>query len=94
VLLPSEPISDLSNALLHGSAKQATIFGINLKTADRGWCIMPSGSTEPNSTLSRCGIIVDQTVALAPDLLILSLGTNEALDYPYFDPHLQTKWTA
>jgi lysophospholipase L1-like esterase len=37
------------------------------------------------------GLFVDQTAALAPDLVILSLGTNEALDYPYFDPQFSNQ---
>lgn len=32
--------------------------------------------------------LVEQTKALSPDLIVISLGTNEALDHPYFDKKL------
>lgn len=33
---------------------------------------------------------VEQTASLNPNLIIVALGTNEALDHPYFDPQFST----
>ena len=67
--------------------KQATIFGINLENGKPGLVYHAIGVNGAKfKHYLAAELFVDQTVALAPDLLILSLGTNEALDYPYFDP--------
>jgi lysophospholipase L1-like esterase len=66
---------------------QATLFGINLENGKPGvvyHAIGVNGAKFKHYLAAE--LFVDQTAALAPDLLILSLGTNEALDYPYFDP--------
>jgi len=71
----------------HRGAKQATIFGINLENGRPGLVYHSIGVNGAKfKHYLAAGLFVDQTAALAPDLVILSLGTNEALDYPYFDP--------
>ncbi len=66
---------------------QGTIFGINLENSRPGLVYHSIGVNGAKfKHYLAAEFFVDQTVALAPDLLILSLGTNEALDYPYFDP--------
>ena len=66
---------------------QATIFGINLENGRPGLVYHSIGVNGAKfKHYLAAGLFVDQTAALAPDLVILSLGTNEGLDYPYFDP--------
>ena len=68
---------------------QALIFGINLENDNPGVLYHSIGvnSAKYRHYLSA-QFFADQTSALTPDLFILSLGTNEALEYPYSDPHL------
>jgi lysophospholipase L1-like esterase len=65
---------------------QTTLFGIDLENGKPGVVYHAVGV---NAAKFRhylaASLFVDQTAALAPDLFILSLGTNEALDYPYID---------
>ncbi len=69
------------------SQKQATFFGISLENGQPGIVynsIGVNGAKYKHYVAAE--LFADQTAALAPDLIIVSLGTNEALEYPYFDP--------
>lgn len=68
---------------------QAVIFGVNLENEKSGVVYHSIGvnSAKYRHYLSA-HYFADQTAALNPDLFIISLGTNEALEYPYSDPHL------
>ncbi len=66
---------------------QATLFGINLENGKPGviyHSIGVNGAKYKHYTVASH--FADQTSALLPDLIIISLGTNEALDHPYLDP--------
>jgi lysophospholipase L1-like esterase len=66
---------------------QLTLFGMSLENGKPGvlyHSIGINGAKYKHYTLAS--LFADQTGALQPDLLIISLGTNEALDYPYTDP--------
>jgi lysophospholipase L1-like esterase len=68
---------------------KAVIFGVNLENEKPGVVYHSIGvnSAKYRHYLSA-HYFADQTAALNPDLFIISLGTNEALEYPYSDPHL------
>jgi lysophospholipase L1-like esterase len=68
---------------------QAVLFGVNLENDKPGVIFHSIGvnSAKYRHYLSA-RYFAEQTAALTPDLFILSLGTNEALEYPYSDPHL------
>lgn len=75
-MLPSTPLQT-----------QATLFGINLQNGKPGvlyHAIGVNGAKFKN--FLDASLFADQTAALDPDLFIISLGTNEALEYPYADP--------
>ena len=68
---------------------QATIFGISLENGKNGvlyHAIGVNGAKYIHYNKSK--YFVEQTMALQPDLFIISLGTNEAIDYPYIDSQL------
>jgi lysophospholipase L1-like esterase len=65
---------------------QATIFGMNLENGKNGILYHAIGVNGAKYTHYNAAMFFSgQTVALAPDLFIISLGTNESLDYPYLD---------
>jgi lysophospholipase L1-like esterase len=65
---------------------QATIFGINLENGKNGILYHAIGVNGAKYTHYNAAMFFSgQTAALAPDLFIISLGTNESLDYPYLD---------
>lgn len=66
---------------------QATLFGVNLENGKPGviyHSIGVNGAKYKHYTMAS--YFADQTTALLPNLIIISLGTNEALDHPYLDP--------
>ena len=66
---------------------QLTVFGVNLENGRPGvlyHAIGVNGAKYKHYMLAS--LFAEQTAALHPDLFIISLGTNEALDYPYADP--------
>jgi lysophospholipase L1-like esterase len=98
-----EPIPNVSTVLLPSKTnfitlqclpptalqKQLILFGINLENGKPGvlyHAIGVNGAKYKHYTLAS--LFAEQTAALVPDLFIISLGTNEALDYPYSDPQL------
>jgi lysophospholipase L1-like esterase len=65
---------------------QATIFGMNLENGKNGILYHAIGVNGAKYTHYNAAMFFSgQTAALAPDLFIISLGTNESLDYPYLD---------
>jgi lysophospholipase L1-like esterase len=67
----------------------ATIFGISLEKEKPGvlyHVIGVNGAKYAHYTAAK--FFAQQTHALNPALFIISLGTNEALDYPYIDKRL------
>lgn len=68
---------------------QATIFGISLENGKKGviyHAIGVNGAKYIHYNKSK--YFAEQTMVLQPDLFIISLGTNEAIDYPYIDSQL------
>jgi lysophospholipase L1-like esterase len=66
---------------------QFTLFGVNLENGKNGvlyHSIGVNGAKFKHYNLAR--YFAEQTAVLRPELFIISLGTNEALDYPYLDP--------
>jgi lysophospholipase L1-like esterase len=65
---------------------QATIFGINLENGKNGLLYHSIGINGAKYAHYNAALyFAKQTRALVPDLFIISLGTNEALDFPYLD---------
>lgn len=65
---------------------QATIFGINLERDTPGLLYHAIGVNGAKYFHYNAALYFSKQVqALKPDLIILSLGTNESLDYPYID---------
>jgi len=66
--------------------KQATIFGVNLENGRDGILYHAIGVNGAKYMHYNAALyFAKQTQALQPDLFIISLGTNESLDYPYLD---------
>ena len=68
---------------------QFTLFGISLENGQKGvlyHSIGVNGAKFKHYNAAR--YFAEQTTVLHPNLFIISLGTNESLDYPYTDPQL------
>jgi lysophospholipase L1-like esterase len=68
---------------------QMTLYGINLENDSPGilyHAIGVNGAKYKHYNATE--LFAPQTQVLQPELFIISLGTNEALDYPYLDPKL------
>jgi lysophospholipase L1-like esterase len=68
---------------------QFTLFGISLENGKNGvlfHSIGVNGAKFKHYNVAR--YFADQTTVLRPELFVISLGTNESLDYPYLDPQL------
>lgn len=69
-----------------------TIFGINLENGKSGTLFHSIGVNGAKYRhFTAATYFAEQTEALHPDLVIFSLGTNEALDYPFVDPQLSNQ---
>jgi len=69
------------------SQNQFTLFGVNLENGKNGvlfHSIGVNGAKFKHYNIARH--FSEQTTVLKPELFIISLGTNESLDYPYIDP--------
>ena len=90
VFLPMPKNEIIIQALAPNSnQKQAIIFGVSLENGKKGvvyHAIGVNGAKYRHYNEAR--YFAEQSTALRPDLFILSLGTNEALDYPYIDSKL------
>jgi lysophospholipase L1-like esterase len=66
--------------------KQATIFGIDLENGQEGVRYHAIGVNGAKYAHYNAALyFAKQTQALKPSLFIISLGTNESIDYPYLD---------
>lgn len=66
-----------------------TIFGIDLENGKPGTLFHSIGVNGAKYRhFTAAAYFAEQTEALHPDLVIFSLGTNEALDYPFVDTQL------
>ncbi|MFZ6011531.1 MAG: GDSL-type esterase/lipase family protein [Bacteroidota bacterium] len=64
----------------------ATIFGMNLENGKNGVLYHNIGVNGAKYAHYNAALhFTRQSAALNPDVFIISLGTNEALDYPYLD---------
>jgi len=65
---------------------QFTLFGLNLTKNDAGVIYHSIGGNGAKFRhYLEAKFFFEQTKALDPDLFIISLGTNEAIEYPYID---------
>jgi lysophospholipase L1-like esterase len=71
-----------------------TLFGFNLENGQPGILYHSMGVNGAKyKHYLTTDYYVEQTSALKPDLIVLALGTNEALDHPYTDPKLSEQVT-
>ncbi len=76
------------------SQSQFILYGINLENTNTGLVyhsIGGNGAKFRHYLAAR--YFIEQTRALNPDLIIISLGTNEAIEHPYVDPQLLNQMT-
>ncbi len=65
---------------------QATLFGVELENGNSGVLYHAIGVNGAKYTHYNSALyFARQTQALLPDVFIISLGTNESMDYPYID---------
>jgi lysophospholipase L1-like esterase len=68
------------------SQNQATIFGVELENGNPGILYHAIGVNGAKyAHYNQALYFARQTQALLPELFIISLGTNESIDYPYID---------
>jgi len=66
--------------------KQATLFGLSLENGKDGVLYHAVGVNGAKYVHYNAALhFAKQTQALQPDLIIISLGTNESMDYPYLE---------
>jgi len=71
--------------------KQFTLFGMSLSNSKPGILYSIIGANGAKfKHFSASKDLLNQTQALDPDLIIISLGTNEAVDHPDLDPKFDT----
>jgi lysophospholipase L1-like esterase len=90
--LPSRMSGVVIESTKHDSIQNhTTIFGMSLENGDAGvlyHVIGVNGAKYAHYNVAK--YFAPQTHKLDPQLFIISLGTNEALDYPYLDKKLFT----
>ena len=65
---------------------QITLFGLSLTKKSRGVVYHSIGGNGAKfKHYNEAKYFFEQTKCLSPDLFIISLGTNEAMEYPYID---------
>lgn len=71
-----------------------TLFGFNLENGQPGilYHSMGVNGAKYKHYLST-DFYLEQTATLRPDLIVIALGTNEALEHPYSDPKLSEQVT-
>ncbi|MCU0419087.1 MAG: GDSL-type esterase/lipase family protein [Cyclobacteriaceae bacterium] len=69
--------------------RQFTLFGLNLENSRPGivYHALGGNGAKFKHYLAATNF-AEQTAAVQPDLFVISLGTNEAIEYPYVDPQL------
>ena len=71
---------------------QFTLYGINLENDQPGVLYHAVGGNGAKVRhYLEAAYFTEQSKELKPDLIIISLGTNEAVDYPYVDPKFDTQ---
>ena len=86
----SENVSVLSLLVKRSTPQQdhATIFGLSLENNQPGVLYHSIGVNGAKYRhYSDAVFFAEQTAVLQPELIIISLGTNEALNYPFEDQH-------
>jgi lysophospholipase L1-like esterase len=74
------------------SQNQFTLFGINLENSKPGILYHAIGGNGAKvKHYLEATYFSEQTSELTPDLFIISLGTNEAIEHPYVDPKFTTQ---
>ncbi len=77
------------------SQNQFTLFGLSLENGKAGILYHATGGNGAKAKhYVEASNFAEQTHELAPDLIIISLGTNEAIDHPYIDPKFQSQLDA
>ena len=70
-----------------GSQNQFTLYGLNLENGKPGVLFHATGGNGAKvKHYLEAKYFSEQTKELTPDLIVISLGTNEAMDHPYIDP--------
>jgi lysophospholipase L1-like esterase len=74
------------------SQNQFTLFGLSLENGKSGVLYHATGGNGAKAKhFVEASYFAEQTHELTPDLIIISLGTNEAIDHPYIDPKFLTQ---
>jgi lysophospholipase L1-like esterase len=84
----SRPVEAIRIETVKGNSfqNQATIFGLSLENGASGVLYHSIGVNGAKyKHYNAAQFFAEQTAALKPLLIIVSLGTNEALDYPHLD---------
>jgi len=69
------------------SQNQFVLFGINLENSKPGVIYHATGGNGAKVKHYLEAVhFAEQSKELSPDMIIISLGTNEAIEYPYVDP--------
>jgi lysophospholipase L1-like esterase len=72
-----------------------TFFGLNLENGNSGILYHSMGVNGAKyKHYLTTDFYLEQTAALKPELIVLALGTNEALDHPYSDPKFSEQVTS
>jgi lysophospholipase L1-like esterase len=82
-------VNQIELTTLSSSDEQAhlTLFGLVLENGNPGICYHATGGNGAKiKHFLEARLFVEQTTVLAPALIIISLGTNEAIDHPFVDP--------
>lgn len=70
------------------SQNQFTLYGLNLENGNHGVLFHATGGNGAKvKHYVEAKYFSEQTKELSPDLIIISLGTNEAIEHPYLDPN-------
>ena len=76
------------------SQRQATLFGLNLENGNSGLLYHAIGVNGAKyEHYNAASLFAPQTSFLKPDLFIISLGTNESIDYPTVSPAFLSQMT-
>jgi lysophospholipase L1-like esterase len=86
-----KPVSQVSIQMVKSAddQKQATLFGVALENGNPGilyHAIGVNGAKYMHYNAAK--YFAQQTQVLSPDIFIISLGTNESVEYPYIDKQL------
>jgi lysophospholipase L1-like esterase len=78
----------------NASQHQATLFGLNLENGSSGLLYHAIGVNGAKfEHYNAASLFAPQTSFLKPDLFIISLGTNESIDYPRVSPAFLSQMT-